>query len=187
MAATPSIVVKKSTAYKGGTRVWSNRYHFSGGTPANSTAWTTFSDNVVNAEKLALTAQTTIVETIGYAAGSDVPVFTKTYTTVGSISATGVTTQHLDVAALARWATNTRTSKNHPIYLFSYWHNVISNNASTPELLQTAQKTAFTTYANAWTTGFSDGTNTYYRAGPNGATGSAPVVEANTVTHQFPR
>src|SRR5215471_19260825 len=74
MAATPSIVVKKSTAYKGGTRVWSNRYHFSGGTPANSTAWTNFSDAVVNAEKLALTAQTTIVETIGYAAGSDVGV-----------------------------------------------------------------------------------------------------------------
>jgi len=187
VAPTPSIVVKKSTAYKGLTKVWSNRYHFNGGTPADAAHWTTFSDAVVTAEKAILTTQTTIVGTIGYAAGSDVPVFTKTYSTAGTNSAAGVIVQHLDVAALVRYATDQRTSKNHPIYLFSYWHNVIANNASTPELLQTAQKTAMTTYATSWVTGFSDGSLTLTRAGPNGVTGSTPVVEANCVTHQFPR
>jgi hypothetical protein len=51
----------------------------------------------------------------------------------------------------------------------------------------TAQKTALTTYATAWVSGFSDGTNLMVRCGPQGqlATG---VLVATYITHRdFPR
>ena len=60
MAATPSIKVIKSFQYKGATRSFSNRYHFSGGTPSDATHWATLSDNVVAAEKALYAAHTTI-------------------------------------------------------------------------------------------------------------------------------
>ncbi len=81
MATTPSLRIVKQIFFKGGTRLYSNRYHFNGGTPADATHWHTLMDAVVTAEKASLSAGVTIVEALGYAAGSDVPVATKTYTT----------------------------------------------------------------------------------------------------------
>ena len=187
MAATPSIVVKKQTLFRGTLRTWSNRYHFNGGTPADNAHWTTFSDAVVNAEKACFASSTTIVETIGYAAGSDVPVFTKVYTTNGTLIAPSTAHQQLEVAALARWNTDQRTTKNHPIYLFSYWHAVWCQTGTNLGKLDTGQQTAMTTYATSWVTGFSDGTLTLNRAGPRGASGTTPLVETYAVTHQFPK
>ena len=79
MAATPSIKIVKQMDYLGAPRQWSNRYHFNGGTPADGTHWTTLADAVVAAEKAIYKAATdfSIVHAFGYAAGSDVPVFTK--------------------------------------------------------------------------------------------------------------
>jgi len=187
MAATPSILVRKSRSFKGGTHSWTNRYHFNGGTPADSAHWTTFSDNVVNAEKAVYTSITTITETLGYAAGSDVPVFSKTYSTAGTFTAAGGDI-HLPlwIAALVRYSTTARTSKNHPIYLFSYVHNALLQAGTDFELLATDQKTALETWATAWISGFSDGVNTYNRAGPNGASATARVVDAFLTHRDFP-
>jgi len=186
VAATPSLKVIKSSAFKGGTRLWSNRYHFSGGTPADSAHWTTFSDAVVTAEKASLKGTTTIVGTVGYAAGSDVPVFSKTYSTVGT-DATGGNYAPGEVAGLTRYSTDQRTSKNHPIYLFNYYHNMITNpTAGQQDLIATGLRTNMLTYANAWITGFSDGTNTYHRAGPNGAVALGAFVEEYLTHRDFP-
>jgi len=47
-----------------------------------------------------------------------------------------------------------------------------------------AQVTAYQTYAAAWVgAGFSDGTNSYNRAGPNGATATGYIVEPY-ITHR---
>lgn len=186
MAATPSLKVVKSSSFRGQTRLWSNRYHFNGGTPSDSAHWTTFSDLVVTAEKAILPASCQIVETVGYAAGSDVPVFTKAYTTNGTNSA-ATFTQTLQVAAVGRWATTARTPKNHPIYLFAFWHDVHAADASTGrDTLIAAQKTAMDTYGAAWITGFSDGTNTYVRAGPNGATATGYITVSSLSHRDFP-
>ncbi len=183
MAATPSLKVTKSFTYRGVIRTWSNRYHFVGGTPADNAHWTTLSDAVVTAEKAVLPNAQTIVATTGYAAGSEVPVFTKTYSTQGTYAVASGQICPGDCAALVRYATAVRTSKNHPVYLFNYYHGVTSLSGSVDTIVA-AQLTALQTYVNVWIgAGFSDGTTAYHRGGPNGATATGVLVEP-LITHR---
>lgn len=188
MAATPSLKVIKSFTYRGVTRTWSNRYHFNGGTPADSAHWTTFSDAVVTAEKATIGINVaTIVGTVGYAAGSDIPVFNKTYTTAGTGSFTGWVATPGDCAALIRYATTARTTKNHPIYLYNYYHGAGYTSGADVDTLNTPQSTALGTYAGHWISGFSDGTLTLVRAGPNGATATGSLIEPKITHRDLPR
>jgi hypothetical protein len=186
MATTPSIKVVKSIPFKGGTRHYTNRYHFAGGTPADGAHWTTLSDAIVTAEKAALNGTSTIVETIGYAAGSDVPVFTKVYSTAGTLATGTGSFAPSGVAALVRYATAGKTVKNHPIYLFNYYHQVLTSPGTGIDVLYAAQKSALNTYASSWISGFSDGTITATRTGPNGHPATGVVVEEYVTHRDFP-
>lgn len=175
-------------AFKGGTRLFSNRYHFNGGTPADDTHWHTLFDNIVTAEKAIHSGAVTIVECLGYAAGSDVPVSTKTYSTTGTCSIGGSSSGAPgECAALVRWSTAAKSTKNHPIYLFSYYHRInVLNTGSDADPLETNQKTAMGTYATAWITGFSDGSITAVRASPQGHVATGSLVEEYVTHRDFP-
>lgn len=190
MSATPSVKITKSYYYRGAVKMFSNRYHFNGGTPADAAHWHTLTDNITTAEKAIYDAAVTIVEATCYAAGSEVPVASKTYALAGTYAGSTFRAPG-DAAALVRYATAARSSKNHPIYLFNYYHDVWITSASASsggvDTLLAAQATLLGTYANAWISGFSDGTTTYVRAGPNGATATGYTVETYVTHRDFPR
>jgi hypothetical protein len=187
MAATPRIVITKSMGYKGTTREWDNNYHFTGGYPSGSTPATTFMDAVVADEADATHSGATIVKARIYPAGSDVADFTKVYSTSGGYSP-GSDDRNCpgEVAALLRYTTTQVTSKNHPIYLFNYFHRALYNNAVGPDTISSGWKTALEEYGTDWIAGYSDGTNTYVRAGPNGAVAQARSVAAYLTHRDFP-
>lgn len=189
MASPPTqarLVVVKSMTYRGATKLWHNIYCLNSTTgPADNAHWTTFSDNVVNAEKAIFTGGQTIVETIGYEGGTNLPIFSKTYSTAATGSFTNYRQSPGDVAFVIRYTTTQRTSKNHPIYLFNYYHGCGSDNAGSADDLNTDQKNAATTYAAAWVTGFSDGTATFKKAGPRGAVAQSSSVLDHTRHRDF--
>lgn len=192
-AVNSSIKVTKSLAISGKTRFYANRYHFNGGVPAGTSAWTTLADAVVLAEKSihasgSPTGPTVhITQVDGYNAGSEVAVFTKLYTTLGTLALGGVTACPEDCAAMVRFATAARSTKNHPIYAFNYYHGITSQGVGAEDTLTSAIRTAIDAYALAWITGFSDGTNTLVRATPAGH-GCTSRVTSTLITHRdFPK
>lgn len=185
MAATPSVKITKSLTWRGVPRVWTNRYHFTGGVPASNAAWDAFFDAIVLAEKAVLRTTITITRADGYAAGSNLPARTKLYTTAGTKSISGVQ-QERQVAALVRFTTDAVTTRNHPVYLFNYYHGTEALSAD-PDSVDTTARTAYTTYATSWVSGFSDGTTTHKRAGPNGAVALTGAAEQYLTHRDFPR
>jgi hypothetical protein len=129
-----------------------------------------------------------IIQTVGYAGGSEIPVFQKTYSLDGTGAFTGFASAVGDAAALVRYSTADRSSKNHPIYCFNYYHGVGTSGVfATKDTLLALQNTAMGTYAAAWITGFSDGTNTYKRSRPNGNTVTGSFVEPLLTHRDLPR
>jgi hypothetical protein len=187
MALTPSVKVTKSFSFKEGTRLWSNRYHFNGGVPADNTHWNTLFDAIVAAEKLIFSTLVTIVDCTAYLAGSDTPVHNKSYTTHGTYVPGSGNYMPGQSAALLRYSTAARTSKNHPIYLFNYFHGVYNEPTGIDsDRLNAGQKTRIETYAGAWIAGFSDGSITAVRAGPNGAAATGDLCEEFITHRDFP-
>lgn len=186
MAATPSVKVIKRMNFKGGTRLFSNRYHFNGGTPADGSHWNTLFDAITTAEKAIFTSDITIVQAIGYNAGSDVPVASKTYSLSGTLSSSGNLPMPGECAAILRYSTAARTTKNHPVYLFNYFHGARCSSISGTDGLFGTQRTAIETYAGSWISGFSDGSITAVRAGPNGAAATGHETGQYVTHRDFP-
>lgn len=128
------------------------------------------------------------MQTVGYAGGSEIPVFSQTYTTDGSHAAFGTAVNPGDVAALIRYSTADRSAKNHPIYCFNYYHAVCtSGGATTGDTFFATQKTLFQTYAGLWVSGFSDGAVNHIRSRPNGNACTGSLVESLVTHRDLPR
>lgn len=188
-----SIVIVKQMTYRGETRRFSNRYHFEGDTPVDAAAWTILADNIVAQEKTIFDPSVSIVEAVGsdHNTATDTnlhgdAVFTKVYATVGTgdFSADGRRSPG-DAALLLRYATPARSARNHPVYLFNYYHGVfqLSGDADT---VSTLQRAAVNAYGTQWLTGFTDGTAPRERCGPHGAVAVSRLVDTKVRHRDFP-
>jgi hypothetical protein len=144
-------------------------------------------DNVTAAEKAIYDSGVSIVNAVGYAAGSEVPVSSKTYALTGTLVVGTNWAAPGDTVWLVRYSTAARTTKNHPLYLYNYYHGAYLGGSGHTDLGFATQKTAIQTYAASWISGFSDGSVTYNRAGPKGAAATGSLVETYLTHRDFPR
>lgn len=171
---------------------FSNRYYFDGGAPTDDTKWGTLATNVVSAEQPIYQAPSsggaTIVGAVGYEGGSEIPVFSDTWGLTGSGAFTSWAACPGDCAAVVRYSTSDRSSKNHPIYCFNYYHSISAvAGAGNEDLLHAAQKSAMSLYAADWITGFSDGSVTHHRSRPNGSLCTGELVLPMISHRDLPR
>jgi len=161
--------------YRSGTVNFSNRYFLTGGAFADNTHRTAFAAAVAAAEKTIYVSNITIISSVFYDAGSEVPVWTVSQSIAGTFTPAGDSLPG-DCAAVIRYSTAARSTKNHPIYLYNYYHGVMRATSDQDTITPTLV-TAYDNYATDWvSTGFSDGSTTRFRAGPRSAAATGFVL-----------
>ena len=187
MAAQSSIKWRIQSPYQGGTKIWSTTFHVTGGDWQDATHFNTFADNMEAYIRPLVMTRSTLIDATGYNGGSSLPVFSKAYNLAGTQSPGASWFAPLEVCILLRFTTDARSSKNHPIYLFNYIHDVYPNAASTPEVPDSSLKTTWTSRCGTFITGLTDGSLTRKRCGPNGAVAQTGAAETYLVHRDFPR
>jgi len=186
MADVASIEVTHQSEYKGGTHLWSNRHHFNGGAINTQADWLTLETAVQAQEVAILDIMSKIVNYRGYNPGSDIPVYEHAVNVAGTLDIAGKVKPPLEVCALLRWTTDQRSIKNHPIYLFSYWHRPWMDNGADKELIVAGARDAYESYARAWRLGFTAGGQLHQRCGPRGAVAQSETVPTHAHHRDFP-
>lgn len=150
MPNTPSIVIVKTMNYRGVPEEWSNKYHFSGTTPSNDTAWKALADAIIAEERKIMPSAISFTSAYGYAAGVAASVFQVNYADPPNtvLNGTGLTGSAGlapgDVAFWVRWSTGARGATGKPIFLRKYFHGAAIGTSA--DLILASQRTAALAY-----------------------------------------
>jgi hypothetical protein len=173
--------------YRGNTIHWSNRWFFNQTVlPSNSDK-----DAIVATmkaqEAIQYSSRVTFLSAIWRAVGSEVPVYTETLSGTGSMATTGRSSCPGDCVAMLRFSTTQRTSKNHPIYLFKYFHDVYYDTGGDVDTVAALQQGRVLAYGNMMVTGVTQAGVTYKACGPHGAVAQGALAETLITHRDFPR
>lgn len=189
MATPPNqagIKFEYSFSWRGNTRTWSQLYHLTQGSWQDQTHFNAASDALWNIIKVVTCARVTLVSTVGYNPGSFLPVYSKSYGAAGTYTDTANPQAAGEMCMLWRFTTTQRTTKNHPIYLFKWFHGTQSEGATSPDTLRAGIYSTAGGQITSLVAGVSDGTLTRKYCGPFGAVAQAGTC--NTLLHarEFP-
>jgi hypothetical protein len=183
-----SVRITKRFTYKGVVRNFSNRYHIGVNFPQSGTAWDTLLTAIVQAERQIYRPEAqggaAIVLAEGLGPNSNIPLHTLTTAADGLLFADS--SHHVtpgDTAVLVRFHTPDRSVKNHPVYLFSYYHTPTVVNGVV-DVVSPDQVTQLQTYSQQWLTGFADGVTSYRRSRPNVGTLADSFTVMPEITHR---
>lgn len=184
-----SVRVVKHFAYRGNAvQQWSNRYYFDGGAPADTAAWVALFDAVVAIDRACYTSQVAVDAAFGYGPASEVAVASKTYSFNGTLDGSGSDPTPGDCVGLLRQATTKKSIKNHPVYVFSYFHGArFLASGGNADVLFPAQRTAIEALGTVWKNGLTAGGRTYKRTTPDGALTTGSLGETYITHRDFPR
>ncbi len=184
----PSIKVLYDTPYRGGTQRWSTRLHFSGNLNPSNAEFEALYQNLDNYLPYLVSSRSSLKGFVAYHPGSEVPVHTFDETVTGLLT-TAATDRVCpgDCAALIRYSTAARTTKNHPIYLFNYFHDVWHKENQADNVCDEWKSVAALFAAHLTNGGWTDGSNELYRSGPYGATANGYYIEPLVTHRDFPR
>lgn len=188
--ATPPTQAGLKTEYtfswRGNTKTFSQLWHFTQGSWQDQTHFNAASDALWNLIKQNTCARVTLASTVGYNPGSFLPVFSKSYGAAGTYTDTSNPQAQGEACMLWRFTTTQRTTKNHPIYLYKWFHGTQTDGATSPDTLRTGIASTAASVITALLSGISDGTLTRMYCGPFGAVAQAGTVNPKLHIREFP-
>lgn len=179
--------VVKTLPYRGETRTWSNRYFFDGVSSPTSADFNAWGDKIILHEKQIYGNRVTITGTVHYLAGSDVPVSSRSMSVAGLMSYTGTDKCPGDCAVVTRYSTTQRTSKNHPIYLFKYYHDALTDEEGDADTVKDNQINRMADLATPLVAGYALPSGTVKICGPYGAVAQGFLTLPKITHRDFPR
>lgn len=186
-ATKQSVRTLKTIPYRGTVRPWSNRYYFSGPVVSTSGDWAGLADAIIALERAFLAPTIEVLGAAGYDPGSDVPVWEGGATGPGLyVPATGDQEQAGDVVGLVRYTTDVRTSFNHPVYLFNYYHGAYHNSSDAADVISGPWYAKMLLLATAMHTGITTSLGTFFKAGPRGAVAQGGGPQQYLTHRDFP-
>lgn len=179
-------VLYEST-YKGGVKTWSTRVYWSVAVNPTDAVWDALAAGLDPYVKAFITPRSTHKGYTCYDIGSDVPVRQIDRNVVGTFDPTTPQWNPLEVSILARYSTTQRTTKNHPIYLFQYLRDGMTQPGQADrELVNTDQKEDVRQFVQKLVDGFVIGGSTYKKSSRYGAVAQSVIVEQYLTHRDFP-